>query len=107
MKKFLVILLVLLSVSYIPTNAVIQFAEPPLKEGVYRVNTFTTPLNEINYIENTSKTDDVYFVVFNENDTLVQSIQLPPNSSKHKISPLDPSYRTVIIGKGTILLSKE
>ena len=38
--------------SYIPVNAVIQFAEPPLKEGVYRVNTFTTPLNEINYIEN-------------------------------------------------------
>jgi hypothetical protein len=106
-KKFLVILLVLLSVSYIPTNAVIQFAEPPLKEGVYRVNTFTTPLNEINYIENTSKTDDVYFVVFNENDTLIQSIKLPPNSSKHKISPLDPSYRIVVIGKGTILLSKE
>lgn len=107
MKKFLVILLVLLSVSYIPTNAVIQFAEPPLKEGVYRVNTFTIPLNEINYIENTSKTDDVYFVVFNENDTLIQSIKLPPNSSKHKISPLDPSYRIVVIGKGTILLSKE
>lgn len=107
MKKFLVILLVLLSVSYIPTNAVIQFAEPPLKEGVYRVNTFTTPLNEINYIENTSKTDDVYFVVFNENDTLIQSIKLPPNSYKHKISPLDPSYRIVVIGKGTILLSKE
>lgn len=107
MKKFLVILLVLLSVSYIPTNAVIQFAEPPLKEGVYRVNTFTTPLNEINYIENTSKTDDVYFVVFNENDTLIQSIKLPPNSSKHKISPLDPSYRIVVIGKGIILLSKE
>lgn len=107
MKKFIIILLVLLSVSYIPTNAVIQFAEPPLKEGVYRVNTFTTPLNEISYIENTSKTDDVYFVVFNENDTLIQSIKLPPNSSKHKISPLDPSYRIVVIGKGTILLSKE
>lgn len=83
--------------SYIPVNAVIQFAEPPLKEGVYRVNTFTTPLNEINYIENTSNTYDVYFVVFNENDTLIQSIKLPPNSSKHQISPLDPSYKIVII----------
>lgn len=107
MKKFVIILLVFLSLSQIPINAVIQFAEPPLKEGVYRVNNFTTPLNEINYIENTSKTDDVYFVVFDENDTLIQSVKLPPNSPKHKISPLDSSYRVVIIGNGTILFSKE
>ncbi|WP_291650388.1 hypothetical protein [Clostridium sp.] len=107
MKKFIIILLVFLSVSYVYTNAAIQFAESPLKEGVYRVSTFTTLLNEINYFENTLKTDDVYFVVFNENDTLIQSIKLPPNSPKHKISQLYPSYKIVIIGKGTILLSKE
>ncbi|WP_195428525.1 hypothetical protein [Clostridium sp. D46t1_190503_E9] len=107
MKKFISILLLCLSLSCIPTNAIIQFAESQLKEGVYRVNTFTTPLNEINYIENTSKTNDVYFVVFNENDTLMQSIKLPSSSSKYKILQLEPSYKIVIIGKGSILLSKE
>ena len=76
MKKFIFTLLISLSLSFNVAATGFQAPSKTLTEGVYNANALGIPLNEINYIENTSNTYDVYFVVFNENDTLIQSIKL-------------------------------
>lgn len=105
MKKFIVMLLIVLSLPFTITNAEPKGVTKTLTEGVYDVNTFDVPLNELHQVQNVSDKDVAYFIVFSEDETIIQSLKLIPNSPKYELLPLDPSYIIVIIGKGTVTLS--
>lgn len=105
MKKLIANILIVLSLSFNTANVQTQNTIPPLTEGVYNVKDFSVPSSEFHYVQNTSKTDVSYFITFNQDETIMQAIRLVPNSNKYELYPLDPSYRIVIIGKGSILLS--
>ncbi|WP_300385720.1 hypothetical protein [Clostridium sp.] len=108
MKKFIFTLLIFLSFYCTVVSADINYNfVSPLTEGVYRVSNFDTPLNELQYIRNASEKDSAYFVVFDQNDALIQTIKLTPNSPKYKIAELLPGYKIVIVDKGIVDFSKE
>lgn len=107
MKKFIFMLLVSLSLSF---NVAATGFQPPSKtltEGVYNANALGIPLNEINYAQNVSEKGTTYLIIYDESNTIVQSIKLMPNSPKVQIYPqLDPSYKIIVIGDGSIVLSQ-
>ena len=105
MKKFIAVILFSFTLSFSTVKAAPQNTIPPLKEGVYEANNIISTLSDLHYVQNISKTDIAYFIVFNDDETLIQSIKLIPDSHKYELYPLDPSYRIVVIGKGSVLLS--
>ena len=105
MKRFIAILLIALSLPFTIINAEPKDITKTFTEGVYDVNTLDIPLNELRYVQNVSDKDVAYFIIFSEDETLLQSVMLIPNSSKYELIPLDPNYTIVVIGKGTVTLS--
>lgn len=106
MKKFIFMLLVSLSLSF---NVAATGFQPPSKtltEGVYNANDLGIPLNEINYAQNISEKGITYFMIYDEGNTVVQAMKLMPNSPKFQIYPqLNPGYKVIVIGDGSIVLS--
>lgn len=107
MKKLISTLFIFLLLSCNVISAFSDNLVQPLNEGVYRVGDFIIPLEEINFVQNTSEKEIVYFTVVDENNAVVQSIRLEPNSEKFKVAPLKPGYRIIIVDYGTVVLSKE
>lgn len=105
MKKFIAILLIVLSLPFTIANAQPKDITKTFTEGVYDVDTFNVPLNELRYIQNVSDTGVSYFIVFSEDQTLLQSIKLVPNSPKYNLIPLNPNYTIVVLGQGSVILS--
>lgn len=106
MKKFIFTLLISLSLSFNVYAIGFQAPSKPLTEGVYNANALGIPLNEINYAQNVSEKGTTYFIIYDEGNTIVQSIKLMPNSPKVQLYPqLDPSYKIIVVGDGSIVLS--
>ncbi|MCR1950034.1 hypothetical protein NSA50_03035 [Clostridium sp. DSM 100503] len=106
MKKFIFMILISLSLSFNTVYAVYQAPSKTLTEGVYNANDLGIPLNEINYAQNVSEKGITYIIIYDEDDTIVQSIKLIPSSPKVKLYPqLDPSYKIIVVGDGSIALS--
>lgn len=107
MKKFIFMLLVSLSLSFNVAATGFQAPSKTLTEGVYNANALGIPLNEINYSQNVSEKGITYLIIYDEGNTIVQSIKLMPNSRKVQIYPqLDPSYKIIVVGDGSIVLSQ-
>lgn len=108
MKKIIVAILILLSTYFTVVSA--SIIENPIytfKEGVYKVESLNMPLDELTYLQNISDKDEAYFILFDVNYGLIQSEKLVPSSPKYRIVDLKPSYRIVVVGKGTVELTKE
>ncbi|WP_291648055.1 hypothetical protein [Clostridium sp.] len=108
MKKFIFALLISLSLSLSFNASAIGFQVPSktLTEGVYNANDLDIPLNDINYAQNISDKGITYFIIYDEGNTIVQSIKLMPNSPKVQLYPkLDSSYKLIVVGDGSIALS--
>lgn len=107
MKKTIAIILLFLLISSSNASGIIKQDIKTLEEGIYRVSTFITPLDKINYVRNTSEKDLVYLMVFDKNSALVQTLRLEPKSEKFRLVQLDPTYTIAIIDDGRVVFSTD
>lgn len=104
MKKFISILLISLSLSFcIFTQS--AYAVNIFNEGVYQASDFNLSSESKYMVQNVSKANSVYLQVFDENQILLQSIRLSPESDEYNLLYLKPNYRIVIVGKGNVYIS--
>lgn len=105
MRKFTMLLLILICLSFNMISVKPVFAATLFKEGVYKAADFNFTPNDRYTIKNTSPDSSVYVLLFDENRLSIQSIRLEPNSETYSLLPLEPDYRIVIIGKGEVTIA--
>ncbi|ADL52998.1 hypothetical protein [Clostridium cellulovorans] len=98
-KKLILICLVFNIFFTTPTFAVTNF-----KEGVYQLSNFNVSPGNLYTIQNISKENNAYIILFDEDQRTLQSIRLEPNSKSYDLLPLKPEYRIVIIGNGEVII---
>ena len=106
MKKFATMLLILLTLVFSTFIVTPAFASNTFKEGVYKAADFNFSANETYIVQNFSPTYSVYITLYDENQLILQSIRLEPNSDKYNLIPLKPEYRIVIVGNGEVFIDK-
>ncbi|WP_061301859.1 hypothetical protein [Clostridium botulinum] len=104
MKKFISMLLICFSLSFCIFSQS-AYAVNIFDEGVYKAADFNFSSENKYVVQNISDKSSVYIEGFDENQNLLQSIHLSPNSDKYNLLPLKPDYRIVIVGKGNIFIS--
>lgn len=104
MKKFTSLFLIFLCLSFniIPSMAISQ----TLKEGFYKATDLNISPNEIYTIQNISFVDRVQVFIFDENQNIMQSLRLRPQTQKYKLQPIQPDYKIAIIGNGEVVISQ-
>lgn len=102
MKKF--ILLSLISIFIVFNLTLSAFAVNIFKEGVYRAEDFNFSSENLYSVQNVSPTENVYVLLFDENQLQIQAIRLGPQSGKYNLLPLKPDYRIVIVGNGDVFI---
>lgn len=100
MKKFIVLFLFSLCLTFIVIGSKPTFAVNTFTEGIYTVSNFIPSKNNIYLFSNVSTTDNIYMIIMDENKTIRHSILLLPNSEKHITVPILADYRIILIGKG-------
>lgn len=105
MKKSIIVILILISLSFNPITLISTFAVTTFKEGVYQLSNFNIAPKNRYTIQNISPEDSVYIALFDEDQRQIQSIHLSPKSENYSLIPLDPSYRIVIVGKGEVIIA--
>ncbi|PRR83369.1 hypothetical protein [Clostridium vincentii] len=105
MRKFTVLLLSLICLSFNMLIATPVAAATVLKEGVYKVDELKFSSDIIYIIENVSTTNSINIFVFDKDEVIQQSIRLQPKSQKYNLLPLQADYKISIIGKGEALIS--
>jgi len=105
MKKCTVLFLIFLCLSFNIISATPVAAATTFKEGLYKAADFKFSSDNLYYIQNISEKDNVYVLLFDENQLQIQSIRLGPKSLKYNLLPLKPEYRIVIVGNGSIDIS--
>ena len=105
MKKFSVLLLMLLCLSFNIVKAAPAEKSNAFKEGVYKAADFNfSPTNRYT-VQNVSPNNNVYVLLFDENQLGIQSIRLEPKSENYNLLPLKPEYRIVIVGNGEVFIA--
>ncbi|CEN80983.1 Uncharacterised protein [[Clostridium] sordellii] len=102
MKKKIIVLL--LSSCFLLSLYSSVYAINLFKEGVYKVADLNFSEDNKYIVQNVSKTEGAYLQVFDENQVLVQSIRLSPDSEKFNLVKITPEYRIVILGGGNIYI---
>ncbi|HEY5524539.1 MAG TPA: hypothetical protein VIK26_04275, partial [Clostridium sp.] len=100
MKKFTILLLSLICLSFNMLIATPVAASNSLNEGVYKVADLKFSPDNIYTVENISPNNSLNVFVFDKNEVIQQSIRLQPKSSKYNLLPLEADYKIAIIGKG-------
>lgn len=105
MKKFTTLLLVsiFLSLNIITTSPKAESIS--FKEGIYQLSDFNISESNTYTIQNTSPSEPMYMIIFNENQHEIQSIHLSPKSINYRLVPLQSNYRIALIGKGEVIIS--
>ncbi len=106
MKKFTVILIILITLILSTFASTRVFAENIITEGVYKATDFNISPNESYIVQNVSANESVFLTLYDENQVIIQSIRLEPKSAKYNLIPLKPDYRIVIVGNGQIFIDK-
>ncbi|AGX44462.1 hypothetical protein [Clostridium saccharobutylicum] len=102
MKKF--ILLFLISIFLLFNLTIYTFAANIFEEGVYKAADFNFSPENTYSVQNISTKDNVYILLFDENQLQLQSIRLSPKSGKYNLVPLKPDYRIAIVGNGDVFI---
>lgn len=105
MKKFTIFLLILLCLSFNIFTLTPTAATRSLKEGFYKVTDLNLSPNNVYTIQNVSFSDRIYVLIFDEGQTVLQSIRLKPQSLKYNLLPLEPNFSIVIVGLGEAIIS--
>ncbi|MDU2674009.1 MAG: hypothetical protein E7C50_00240 [Clostridium sp.] len=104
MKKFIALFLIL--IFFIPTTyiSIPAFTKNIFKEGIYKSSDFNFSENETYFVQNVSSDNSVFLTIYDENQIVIQSIRLKPNSNRYDLIPLKPDYRIVIVGNGEVFI---
>ena len=105
MKKFTIILLILICLFLNVFKVTPAFASNSFKEGIYQLSDFNISQGSNYTIQNTSPNDSIYMLLFDENQRQLQAINLSPKSINYNLIPLQPNYRIVIIGNGEVTIA--
>ena len=105
MKKLTMLFLILICLSFNMINATSAFAANVFKEGVYKAADFNFSPNNAYNVQNVSPDHSVYVLLFDENQLILQSVRLDPNSAKYNLLPMKPNYRIVIVGNGEVFIA--
>lgn len=104
-KKFLISFLFLLILSFnILTLTSLAQQNNIFKEGFYKQSDLALSPKESYTIQNLSKTDTVYVLIFDKNHSLYQSIRMEPTSQKYAVV-LPADFRMGIVGNGEVFFS--
>ncbi|WP_346931195.1 hypothetical protein [Clostridium sp.] len=101
MKKFTIILLVLVTLIFSTSITTPAFAENLFKEGLYRISAFNPSKDGFYHAKNIS-TNGVYIIIFNEKLIATQVLYLGPKSLQYNLVPLTSEYRILIVGDGQV-----
>ncbi|HAK43210.1 MAG TPA: hypothetical protein DCM59_11555 [Clostridium sp.] len=101
MKKFTIVLLILVILIFSASISTPAFAQNVFKEGFYRISDFNPSKDGSYYVQNISD-KGVYVIVFNENLIATQILYLEPKSPKYNLVPITPAHRVVIVGDGQV-----
>ena len=106
MKKFTILFLILLCLSF---NMIIiaPLAQiSGIKEGLYKTSDLQLTPNKIYQMQNISSNDSVFVLILNENNVVEQSFRLQTKSPKYSLFPLKPDYKILIVGNGDVSISE-
>lgn len=104
MKKYTVLFLILICLSFNILIATPVFAVINFKEGIYQLSDFNISPNNRYTIKNISTSNSVYVILFDDNQRQLQSMTLSPKSEKYNLLDLKPNYRIAIIGNGEVTI---
>lgn len=104
MKKYTVLFLILICLSFNILVATPAFAVINFKEGVYQLSDFSISPNNRYTIKNISTNNSVYVLLFDENQRQLQTLILSPKSENYNLIALKPDYRIAIIGNGEVTI---
>ena len=107
MKKFIISLmfLLLLSCNIASAAPTGRATTNTFKEGVYKLSDFIYSPSNIYNLKNISSSSAVYLLIFDENQAIVQSIRLEPNSPYYNTILLNSDNRLAILGNGEVYIS--
>ena len=105
MKKFISILLISLCFNFNTVKAAPNVLHNILKEGVYQASTITEALGDIKTVQNISQDSNIYLILLDEDEAIIQTIKMKPKSSKYSLHSLNPNYKIVLVGDGSAFLS--
>lgn len=107
MKKVFILTLVFICILF-NTFSIKTLAIPQgnlMKEGIYDTENLDLDLNKIYDIQNTSKTEMAFVILFDDHSNMIQFIKLMPDSSKQKLLPMKAHYRLIILGTTEVFIS--
>ncbi len=101
MKKFILILLILVTIILGTSITTYASSRNMYKEGFYKISDFNHSKDGSYHVENMSSYS-VSVIVFNENNINTQVLYLEPKSSRHYLVSLKSEYKIVIVGDGEV-----
>ena len=104
MKKSIAVFMILIGLISTTFISIPAFIKNIFKEGVYKSSDFNFSENETYFVQNVSSDNSVFLTIYDENQLIIQSIRLQPNSNRYDLIPLKPDYRIVIVGNGEIFI---
>lgn len=106
MKKFFYTLLIFLCLNFNIAKAQPQVYTNIFNQGVYRVDTIIKTLGgNLSNIQNISSDKNIYFLLVDENQSVIQALKIEANSPKYELHRLEPNYKIILIGEGSVFLS--
>jgi hypothetical protein len=106
MKKFTILFLILLCLSFSMIIIAPLAQTSNIKEGLYTASDFNLKPDNNYLIQNLASNDSVFVLVFNENNVVQQSLRLNPKSPKFNLFPTKPDYKILIVGNGDVSISE-
>lgn len=104
MKKSIAVFMILIGLISTTFISIPAFSKNIFKEGVYKSSDFNFSENETYFVQNVSSENAVFLTLYDENQLIIQSIRLQPNSNRYDLIPLKPAYRIVIVGNGEVFI---
>lgn len=108
MKKFVLILSILLFISFNINKTTVMAAHEPisLKQGIYSFKDTKLLENTLYSVQNISLDNSaIIFIINNKDLMLLEFIHLEPKAQKSCFRPLKNSYSIIIFGNAEIVFS--
>lgn len=104
MKKFSILFLFFLLLNFTQVKYANALIQNLIKQGVYTLSDLNYSKDNLYEVKNTSSKECAYIAVFDENNIILQSIRLEPNSASYNLVPLKADYKIVVLGKAEIFI---
>lgn len=108
MKKFISLLCIFLFLSFNINNLTVM-ASPinlTLSEGIYNIKDLKLIENTTYTVQNNSPGTVYMIIIDSNNEQIIESKRLIPNSIKYTIGPFKYDNQLVVLGHGTITITE-